>query len=66
MLKRIAVKDIRLGMFVHELCGSSSEHAFWKTKFFLEDRKDLDGIINSGIKEVWINTAKGADEKLNP
>ena len=61
MLKRISVKDLRMGMFVTELCGSWMEHPFWKTKFLLEDQHDYDSIIKSGIKELWINTTKGID-----
>jgi putative nucleotidyltransferase with HDIG domain len=61
MLKRIAVKDVRMGMFITELCGSWMEHPFFKTKFLLEDNLDLESLIKSGIKEVWINTDKGLD-----
>jgi putative nucleotidyltransferase with HDIG domain len=61
MLKRIAVKDVRMGMFITELCGSWMEHPFFKTKFLLEDNQDLESLIKSGIKEVWINTDKGLD-----
>ncbi len=61
MLKRIAAKDIRMGMFITELCGSWMEHPFFKTKFLLEDTQDLESLIKSGIKEVWINTEKGLD-----
>jgi putative nucleotidyltransferase with HDIG domain len=61
MLKRIVVKDIRMGMFITELCGSWMEHPFFKTKFLLEDEQDLASLIKSGIKEVWINTDKGLD-----
>jgi putative nucleotidyltransferase with HDIG domain len=61
MLKRIAVTDVRMGMFITELCGSWMEHPFFKTKFLLEDRHDFDSLIKSGIKEVWINTSKGLD-----
>lgn len=66
MLKRIAVKDVRLGMFITELCGSWMEHPFWKTKFLLEDEKDLSSIRDSGIKELWIDTAKGLDAEEVP
>jgi putative nucleotidyltransferase with HDIG domain len=61
MLKRIAAKDIRIGMFITELCGSWMEHPFFKTKFLLEDPQDLESLLKSGIKEVWINTDKGLD-----
>ena len=61
MLKRIAVKDIQLGMYICEFCGSWMEHPFWKTKFLLTDDKDLHAIQTSGIKELWIDVSKGAD-----
>lgn len=61
MLKRIAVKDIQLGMFICEFCGSWMEHPFWKTKFLLTDEKDLQAILSSGIKELWIDVTQGAD-----
>lgn len=61
MLKRIAVRDIRIGMFICEFCGSWMEHPFWKTRFLLDDEKDLRAIQASGIKELWIDIAKGID-----
>ncbi len=61
MLKRIAVKDIKLGMFICEFCGSWMEHPFWKTRFLLEDEKDLRAILASGIKELWIDVSQGLD-----
>ncbi|MDD5300785.1 MAG: HD-GYP domain-containing protein [Gallionella sp.] len=59
MLVRIHVKQLRLGMFVHELCGSWMDHPFWRGAFLLEDPKDLKTLLATGIKEVWIDTAKG-------
>lgn len=61
MLKRIAVKDIKLGMFICEFCGSWMEHPFWKTRFLLDDEKDLHAIQASGIKELWIDVSQGID-----
>lgn len=61
MLKRISVKDIKLGMFICEFCGSWMEHPFWKTRFLLEDEKDLRAILASGIKELWIDVTQGLD-----
>jgi putative nucleotidyltransferase with HDIG domain len=61
MLKRIKVSHLRLGMHIHELCGSWMEHPFWRTKFHLDNADDLRRIVTSGIKEVWIDTAKGLD-----
>lgn len=48
-------------MFVHEFCGSWMEHPFWRGAFLLDDPKDLETILSTGLKEVWIDTSKGQD-----
>lgn len=48
-------------MHIHELCGSWMEHPFWRTKFTLKDPDDIRLIIDSGIKEVWIDVKIGLD-----
>lgn len=48
-------------MFICEFCGSWMEHPFWKTRFLLEDEKDLRAILASGIKELWIDVSQGLD-----
>ncbi|MCE9571064.1 MAG: HD-GYP domain-containing protein [Rhodocyclales bacterium] len=59
MLKKINVGDLRVGMHLHELCGSWMEHPFWRTKFVIHDEGDIRLIVESGIKEVWIDDEKG-------
>ncbi|MGB8952238.1 MAG: DUF3391 domain-containing protein, partial [Candidatus Aminicenantales bacterium] len=61
MLKKINVHDVRLGMFIHELCGNWIDHPFWKKAFKLADPKDLKALQECGIAEVMIDTAKGLD-----
>ncbi|MBY0577367.1 MAG: HD-GYP domain-containing protein, partial [Gallionellaceae bacterium] len=61
MLKRIHVKQLRLGMYVHEFCGSWMDHPFWRGAFLLGNPKDLKTILSTGIHEVWIDTDKGMD-----
>ncbi len=61
MLKKIDVEQLRLGMFLKELCGSWMDHPFWNTKFLLEDPADLARIRDSAIRQVWIDTSKGLD-----
>ena len=61
MLKKIRVDNLSLGMFIHEFCGSWMDHPFWKAGFVLNDPKDLTTTLASGIREVWIDTAKGKD-----
>ncbi len=61
MLKKIHVRDIRLGMFIQELCGSWMDHPFWKKSFELSDPKELHTLQNCTLQEVWIDTDKGLD-----
>lgn len=61
MLKKVGVEHLKLGMHIHELCGSWMEHPFWRTKFVLDDPQDIRRIAESGIQEVWIDVKKGLD-----
>ena len=61
MLKRIDVEHLKLGMHLHELCGSWMSHPFWRKSFVLEDPNDIRRILESGIKEAWIDSDKGLD-----
>ena len=64
MLKKIGVDHLRLGMHIHELCGSWLEHPFWRTRFVLDDADDIRRIRESGISELWIDTGKGLDASV--
>lgn len=61
MRKKISIRDLKLGMFVDELCGSWMDHPFWKFSFKLTDVKDLKSLQGSDVHEVWIDTSKGLD-----
>jgi len=61
MLKRILVKQLRLGMYIHKLGGSWMENPFWRNTFLLDDPKDLKTLASTRIKDVWIDTSKGID-----
>lgn len=64
MLKRIHVRQLKLGMHLQEFCGSWMEHPFFRTSFVLVDRKDIDAILASSIQEVWIDSDKGLDVEV--
>ncbi|TXT40767.1 MAG: metal dependent phosphohydrolase [Comamonadaceae bacterium] len=61
MLKKITVNQLQLGMHLKEFCGSWMDHPFWRTGFVLTDPTDLDLILKSTIKEVWIDVSLGDD-----
>ena len=61
MLKKILVRDLRLGMHLHSLSGPWLDHPFWRTRFVLTDPADLARLHGCGIQECVIDTAKGLD-----
>ena len=61
-LKKIPVAGLRLGMHLHALDGKWLDHPFWKTKFVIRDPRDIRRLIDSPVRECWINTALGLDE----
>ncbi len=66
MLKKIKIEEVRLGMHLHELCGTWLDHPFWTTKFVLRDPAVLAKLKSSGVAECWIDTAKGVDVAAAP
>ena len=61
MRKKISVKDLKLGMYIHEMCGSWMDHPFMRSRFLLELEKDLKSLRASAVREVWIDVEKGID-----
>jgi putative nucleotidyltransferase with HDIG domain len=61
MLKRIAVTQVRLGMYIQELGGSWIDHPFWRKSFKLEDPAMLKSLQASPVKDLVIDVSKGLD-----
>lgn len=66
MLKWIDIGQLRLGMFVSELDGSWMDNPFWRSKFLLEQRDDLQCIVDAGIQRIRIDVSKGLDVAKAP
>ena len=66
MLKKIEISQLRLGMYVQELCGSWIDTPFWKKSFLLSEQNELLEIQKTKIKEAWIDTSKGLDVYQEP
>ncbi len=66
MIKRIASNDLRIGMFIQKLGGSWIQHPFIRSSFLLTDINDIQRIKEAGIKDVWIDIAKGHDIEHSP
>jgi putative nucleotidyltransferase with HDIG domain len=63
MLKRIKIEQLRMGMYCSSWVSTAS---FVKNSFFINNQDELDQIINSGIREVFIDTNKGLDVLSEP
>ncbi len=61
MRKKIPVQKLKIGMFIHELCGSWMDHPFWRKSFLLDSEADLNTLLTCGIQEVWIDPSRGLD-----
>lgn len=62
MLKKISVAQLRVGMRLHELCGSWLGHPLGKRGTVLNDPADLVNLRASGVTHCWIET----DATLEP
>lgn len=58
MLKKIPVKDLKLGMYIEKIIGSWMDSPFWQKHLLLERLEDLQRIQNSPIMEVWVDLSK--------
>lgn len=59
MLRKIPTDSLRVGMHVHEVCGSWLEHPFWRGSFKVTDEDQIRQL--GAIREVIIDTDKGRD-----
>jgi len=66
MLKTIAIKEVRLGMYIQELKGPWMDHPFWRTKFVLNDPVDLQKLRASHLQQVVIDISQGLDVLPEP
>ena len=61
MLKKIAVKQLTVGMFLHGFDKNWMDHPFWRTRFLIKEEARLREIQASGLQECWIDLSKGRD-----
>jgi HD-GYP domain-containing protein (c-di-GMP phosphodiesterase class II) len=61
VLKKIAVDQLTVGMFVHGFDASWHKHPFWRDQFLIKDQSRLREVQDSGIRHCWIDVSKGQD-----
>lgn len=65
MLKQVNIDQLRVGMYVHMVCGSWFDNPFWTNSFPIQDYADLIKLRASNIRHLWIDTRRGLDIKDN-
>ena len=66
MLVKIPPSEVRLGMYVAGFGGSWFEHPFWRPKFVIENKRDLDKVRHSSVPYVLIDETLGASVEQEP
>ncbi|MBX3630137.1 MAG: HD-GYP domain-containing protein [Nitrosomonas sp.] len=61
MIKKIAISEVRLGMYIHKISENWMQHPFWKSTFLLSEQADLEKLKHCNLEELWIDTSKGLD-----
>jgi len=61
MIKKIAIEQLRPGMYIQDLNFGWIDHPYARNNFLLEDERGLRQIRQLGIRELYIDTSKGLD-----
>jgi HD-GYP domain-containing protein (c-di-GMP phosphodiesterase class II) len=61
MIKQITPEQLAPGMYIHDLNCDWMSHPFVRSRFLLQDPRDIEKIVAAGIREVYIDTKRGAD-----
>jgi putative nucleotidyltransferase with HDIG domain len=61
VLKKVAVNQLTVGMFVHGFEENWLKHPFWRSRFLIENPATLREVQKSGITHCLIDVSKGQD-----
>ena len=65
-IKKIEASQIKVGMYIHDLCCDWMAHPFVRNRFLIESEQEIRKITDAGIREIYIDTDKGLDVKNAP
>lgn len=66
MIKQIRTDQLKPGMYIHDLNCGWMDHPFLSNAFRVRDQATIDKIVSFGIRELYIDTVKGADVREAP
>ncbi|WP_153116864.1 HD-GYP domain-containing protein [Rhodocyclus tenuis] len=61
MIKKIRVEQVRVGMYVHDFNAGWLDHPFARNRMKIASDEELHKLAASGIREIFIDTARGVD-----
>ncbi|MBS1142596.1 MAG: hypothetical protein H6R14_2 [Proteobacteria bacterium] len=66
MIKQIRTDQLKVGMYIHDLNCGWLDHSFISNTFHVRDQATLDKVMELGVRELFIDTLKGADVFVAP
>lgn len=64
MIRKIAIEQLRPGMYVVDLHKPWLDHGIWLTRFPVRDRAQIQRLVDAGIADLSIDTRRGRDIDL--
>jgi HD-GYP domain-containing protein (c-di-GMP phosphodiesterase class II) len=61
MIRKVAVRQLKPGMFVSSIPLNWFAHPFWRPSFTIRSDMDIDRLLEAGVTEVDIDTGRGLD-----
>lgn len=61
MFKKIDASQLKVGMYIHDLSCDWMAHPFVRNRFLLSSEGEIRKIVNAGIHDVVIDSARGLD-----
>ncbi len=66
MLKKVDSSQLKVGMYIHDLSCDWMTHPFVRNRFLISSQDEIRKILNAGIHDVVIDSAKGLDVQDAP
>lgn len=66
MLKKVDSSQLKVGMYIHDLSCDWMTHPFVRNRFLIGTEDEIRKIVNAGIHDVVIDSAKGLDVQDAP
>ena len=66
VIKKIDCRQLKVGMYIHDLNLDWLAHPFVRNRFLVSSYEEIKQILDTGVREIYIDTGKGLDVKYAP